>query len=237
MLVRIAVGSLLFAGLLAGQLSFEVASVKPNNSGSRSTITRTGEDFLILLNWPLREIVLKAYKIEDYSLSAPDWLASQNFDINAKAAQKATDAEVRTMLQSLLVERFQLRVHSETREMQGFALLPAKGGFRIKPSGEGRCDVDMFRGSQRTRIDVRQCSMDSLASVLSGQVRRPVVNQSEIAGTYSFALEWSPNQNAEDVGPSIFTALSEQLGLRLESHRLRVPILVVDGINRTPVEN
>ena len=69
--------------------------------------------------------------------------------------------------------------------------------------------MSICSGSQRTRIDSRHCSMDSLAGLLSGQVHRPVVNQSEIAGAYSFALEWSPNQNAEDAGASIFTALSD----------------------------
>jgi uncharacterized protein (TIGR03435 family) len=233
MLVRI----MFFAGMLAGQPTFEVASVKPNNSGSRSTITRTGQDFLILLNWPLREIVLKAYGLKDYALIAPDWLASRNFDVNAKAGQKSTAVEIRQMLQSLLIERFQLRAHPESKEMQAYALLPARGGVKLKPAGEGPFDVDLSRGSQKTSMVCRHCTMDDFAGVLAGQVHRAILDQSDIPGAYSFTFDWSPNQDGVDAGPSVFTALREQLGLRLELRRLPVPILVVDSVSRTPAEN
>jgi uncharacterized protein (TIGR03435 family) len=237
MLARIGVANMLFAWMLTGQPSFEVASVKPNNSGSRSTITRTGQDFLILINWPLREIVLKAYGLKDYALIAPDWLASRNFDVNAKAAQRATEAEIQRMLQSMLFERFQLRAHPESKEMQAYALLPTKGGVKLKPAGEGQFDVDLSRSSQKTTMVCRHCSMDDFAGVLAGQLHRAVIDRSSVAGAYSFTLEWSPNQGGDDAGPSVFTSLSEQLGLRLELRKLPVSILVVDSVSRTPAEN
>jgi uncharacterized protein (TIGR03435 family) len=227
----------LFCATAAGQPSFEVASIKPNNSGSRSTITRAGQDSLVLLNWPLREIVLKAYRIKDYALFAPDWLSSRNFDISAKAAQKVTEAELREMLQSLLIERFQLKAHPESKEMQAYALLPTKGGVKLKPAGDGQFDVDLPRGSRKTTIVCRHCSMDDFAGVLAGQLHRAVIDRSGVPEAYSFTLEWSPNQDADDGGASIFTALSEQLGLRLELRKLPVSVLVVDGISKTPAEN
>jgi uncharacterized protein (TIGR03435 family) len=237
MFLKIAVsGGVLYAAA-AAQASFEVASVKLNVSGSRSTVTRTSEDFLLLQNWPLREIVLKAYELKDYALIAPDWLASRNFDIQAKAGGKMTKVEQSQMLQSLRAERFQLEAHFESREMAAYALLPAKGGPKLKPAGDGPFDVDLSRGARKTTIACKHCSLDDFAGVLSGQLHRAVVDHSGIPRAYSFTLEWSPDQNADDGGPSVFTALAEQLGLRLELRRLPIAILVVDSINRTPAEN
>jgi len=227
----------LFAISARAQVSFEVASVKPNTFGDRSSITRRGEDSLVLQNWSLRNIVLKAYGLKNYALTAPDWLASRNFDINAKGAGKVIENELRQMLQALLVERFHIKVHAESNELHAFVILPAKGGLKINPvHDEGVFGVDISRYPDRTKVSCRQCTMDNLANILADQVKRAVVDQSGFSAEYSFTLEWSPNQNS-DPGPSIFTALNEQLGVRLESRKVLVPILVVDRISQIPTEN
>jgi len=220
------------------QPSFEIASIKLNVSGDKSSFTRRGEDSLVPQNWPRRDIVLKAWDLKTYGLNAPDWLASRNFDINAKAAGKVTEEELRRMLQSLIEDRFQMKVHAELKEIQAYVLLPGKGGLKLKPvRDDGVFGVDISRFPDKTRIVCRHCTTDKTANVLADQLKRAVVDQSGIPDEYSFTLEWSPGQNADDAAPSIFTALREQLGMRLESRKVSVPILVVDSIGKTPNEN
>lgn len=236
--MKISIAGLLFAVLATAQLSFETASIKLNVSGDRSSFTRIGADSLGLQNWPLRNIVMKAYDLKSYALEAPDWLASRNFDVNAKASGKVTEGELRQMLQTLLKDRFQLKAHPAEKDLRAYWLLPAKGGLKLSPIHDsGVFGVDVSRFPDRTRIVCRHCTMDRVAEVLADQVGVPVVDQSGIPEEYSFTLEWSPSQNANDIGASIFTALNEQLGMRLELRRMPISVLVVDSILRTPSEN
>jgi uncharacterized protein (TIGR03435 family) len=236
--MKTSLATLLFAALATAQPSFETASIKLNVSGDRSSFTRRGEDSLALQNWPLRDIVLKAYDLKNYALEAPDWLASRNFDINAKASGRITEGELRQMLQSLLKDRFQLKAHPAEKELRAYALFPAKGGLKLSPiHDDGVFGVDVSHFPEKTRIACRHCTMDKVANVLAGEVNVPVVDQSGIPEEYSFTLEWSPKQNPDDAVPSIFTALSEQLGMRLDPRRMPISILVVDSISRTPSEN
>jgi uncharacterized protein (TIGR03435 family) len=236
--MKVSVASTLFTAMAIAQPSFEIASIKLNISGDRSSFTRRGEDSLALQSWPLRDIVLKAYDLKNYALSAPDWLASQNFDIKAKASGNVTEGELRQMLQSLLKDRFQMKVHPTLKERKAYVLLPAKGGLKLKPvHDDGVFGVDVSHFPDRTKVACKQCTMDKFANALADQVNLAVVDQSGVPEEYSFTLEWSPNQNADDAGPSIFTALTEQLGMRLESRRVPVSILVVDSISQIPSEN
>lgn len=182
--------------------------------------------------------MLKAYDLKNYALVAPDWLASRNFDINAKASGEVTERELRQMLQALLKDRFELKIHLAQKDLQAYVLLPAKGGLKLCPSHDGGVfGVDVSHFPDRTRIVCRHCTIDNVAEALVEQVNVPVIDRSGIPGEYSFTLQWSPNQNANDTGPSIFAALNEQLGMRLELHRVPISILVVDSIRRTPTEN
>jgi uncharacterized protein (TIGR03435 family) len=182
--------------------------------------------------------LLKAYDLKNYALAAPDWLASRNFDINAKAAGQVTEGELRQMLQALLKDRFQLKAHPAQRDLRAYGLLPAKGGLKLRASHDDSVfGVDTSHFPDRTRIVCRHCTMDQVAEALAGELNAPVVDRSGIPNEYSFALEWSPNQNSNDTAPSIFTALNEQLGVRLELRRVPISILVVDSIRWTPSEN
>jgi uncharacterized protein (TIGR03435 family) len=187
--MKISVVSLLFAAMAFAQPSFEIASIKLNISGDRSSFTRRDEDSLALQNWPLRDIVLKAYDLKNYALSAPDWLSSRNFDINAKASGKVTEGELRQMLRSLLKDRFQMKVHPVLKEFQAYVLLPAKSGLKLKPVHDGAFGVDMSHFPDKTRVACRHCTMDKLADILADQVNLAVVDQSGIPEEYSFTLE------------------------------------------------
>jgi len=160
--MRICAANLLCAAIAIAQPSFEVASIKLNISGDRSSFTRRGEDSLALQNWPLRNIVLRAYDLKNYALNAPDWLASRNFDINAKASGKVNEKELRQMLQSLLRDRFQMKVHPATKELQAYVLLPAKGGLKVKPVHDnGVFGVDVSHFPDKTIVACRHCTMEA----------------------------------------------------------------------------
>jgi uncharacterized protein (TIGR03435 family) len=235
--MRTVIASLLFAATAAAQTSFEVASIKPNNSGDGSDSVNTTDGSVVMRNVPLRMIIEDAYDLKRYALTAPDWLDNQRFDINARADAKVKQEELRLMLQSLLAERFQLKTHRESKEMSAYVLLPAKSGFKLKPAEGSGSGINSSRGAGKAKATCRHVSMARLADFLSGRVDHPVVDQSGIPDAYDFTLEWSPEQNTEDPGPSIFTALSEQLGLRLEPRKVPVSILVVDSISKMPTEN
>ncbi len=231
------IASLVFAAAAAAQSSFEVASIKPNNSGDGNDSVNTTDGSLTMRNVSLRMIIEDAYDLKRYTLTAPAWLDTQRFDITAKVGTKVKHEELQQMLQSLLTERFELKAHREPREISGHALLPAKNGFKLKPAEGNGSSINSSRGAGKAKAACKHVSMSRLADFLSNRVDRPVVDQSGISDAYDFTLEWSPDQNAEDAGPSIFTALNEQLGLRLEPRKLPVSILVVDSISKTPTEN
>ena len=235
--MKTAIASLLFAAAAAAQSSFEVASIKPNLSGSDDDSVNTTAGSLTMRNVSLRMILEDAYDLKRYTLNAPAWVDNQRFDITAKVGGTVKHEELRLMLQSLLAERFQLKAHREPKEMSAYALLPARNGFKLKPAeGEGS-GINSSGNAGKVKATCRHVSMPRLADFLSRRVDHPVVDESGIPDAYDFTLEWSPNQNAEDAGPSIFTALTEQLGLRLEARKLPVSILVVDSLSKTPTDN
>ena len=103
---------------------------------------------------------------------------------------------------SLLAERFQLKAHRETKEMSAYALLPAKSGFKLKPAEGDGSSTNSSIGVWKAKTTFKHASMTRLADYLSGRMDHPVVDQSGIPDAYDFTLEWSPDQNVEDAGPS-----------------------------------
>lgn len=143
------------------------------------------------------------------------------------------------MLQTLLAERFSLRTHRESRKLKAYALVVGKRGPRLKQARKDSEDAFIFGEG---RVTGRALSMSSLADRLSGPVfklERPVVDMTGIEGAYDFTLEWAPDGVSADGHPdaSIFTALEEQLGLKLEVRETAVRILVVDHADRIPSGN
>jgi len=144
------------------------------------------------------------------------------------------------MMQALLADRFKLALHRDTKELPVYALTIARGGPKLSASGGEFPRMRIGRG----QIEAQKWTMAKFASDLARQLGRPVIDRTELAGTYDFKLEWTPDESqpgsAEPggertisvVGPSIFTALQEQLGLRLESTKGPVEILVVDHVEK-----
>jgi uncharacterized protein (TIGR03435 family) len=213
-------------------------------------------------NMDLTNLVTVAYGIARYQLAAPDWLSEARFDIAAKVPDGATREQFRIMLQNLLAERFALRTHREKKEVPGYELTVAKGGPKMTESpGEappvptasrsaGGPAVDQdgfpilpagrFRSSAgnngHSRIRFADISMGEFAQNLSAQTGQPVTDATGLKGKYDLTISWVTDSLA-DIGPTLPRALQEQLGLKLDSKRGSIEVLVVDRIEKVPTSN
>jgi uncharacterized protein (TIGR03435 family) len=227
---------------------FEVASIKLNKSGARGGRFSTETSGIVATNMPLRTFIKAAYGVQDYQLSGgPGWLDSERYDIAAKSEGAVLDDKLLLMLRALLEDRFKLTLHREKKELPGYALVIGKSGLKVhEVEHEGKSWTRFGRGS----LNGHEVSMPALADALSGRLGRPVVDSTGIKGFFDVNLEWTPDQSqprgpkesveplpADDGdGPTIFTALQEQLGLKLEPRKGPVEILVIDRIEK-PSEN
>jgi uncharacterized protein (TIGR03435 family) len=226
--------------------AFEVASIKPNTSGTGNSSTHTSKGQIRMENVSLKQCIETAFDVKDYSLSGPSWLDNARFDILAKPPSASTPwsgfglpPDFRAMLQALLADRFKLAVHRETRVVSAYALVTDKKGAKIQPVEEaGPSGMSSGRGLLAgTRV-----SMAQFADLLSGNLDRPVKDLTETKGVFDIKLRWTPDetQPAESDNPaaaSLFAAVQEQLGLRLEARKLPIEILVVDHVEKVPTEN
>lgn len=226
------IAALAVTGLQA-QAQFEVASVKVNDSGgSGGSMRTTPGGRLEATNSTMQALIRYAYNVKDYQVAgAPGWFDAARYDVSAKAPGKATTPEIRVMVQKLLAERFALVVHRETKEVPVYELVPGKQGARVKENLEGDTSVASGAG----QIRGRKMTMTMLANQLAAALGRPVINQTGLPATYDVDLHWSPETDPDQ--PSIFAAVQEQLGLRLETAKGPLEMLVIDSANRVPVAN
>ncbi|HEY4361759.1 MAG TPA: TIGR03435 family protein [Bryobacteraceae bacterium] len=220
---------------------FEVASVKPTatTDGSLSVDFPAGGR-LSVRNLNLKYLLEMAYSVQDYQISGgPGWIASAGFDIQAAPAPGGPEPpreQVLQMLQTLLADRFQLALRRETRQLPLYALTVAKGGPKLKPAGTDVGEMKTMLG----QLIVSKMSMSNLASILSFDLKRPVRDQTGLSGDFAFILEWTPelrDSTADPASrPSLFTAVQEQLGLKLESTQGPLEVLVIDRLEK-PSEN
>ncbi len=231
------------------QHSFEVASIKPADPNARGSSSHTDRRMVMIQNWTAKRLVQRAFGVEDYQITGgPNWLDSYHFNINAKVDESEPEIKgvegqkmLAAMYQTLLVERFQFQFHRETKTLPIYHLVSAKNGFKLTPvAATGSQSMNSNGGS----LTSQGVDMPALAVFLSRTLERPVLDTTGITGVFDFKLEWTPPQDAppkagdnnDPAGPSIFTALQEQLGLRLESAKGPVEIIVVDHAEK-PTEN
>ena len=266
---------------------YDVATIKPTTASDGRRMFMFTPDGVNLAGVPAQMMLKEAFGLEDdHILGAPGWIKTNHYDLQAKVApddapklSALTFEQRRAMLLPLLVERFNLKYHHETRELPGYTLLVAKGGPKMKlseapppsppdakppdsgpnpsPGGPGAARPQprrMLRLMGRGHLESEATNTETLARVLSDQLGRTVVDKTGLTGNYDFTLQWTPedappptpggadggaphNDNATDaVGPSIFTALQEQLGLKLESSKGAADVVVIDHIDQ-PSEN
>jgi uncharacterized protein (TIGR03435 family) len=214
----------------AAEPQFEVASIKPSTPRSRGpTIYNPTRERFAITSITTKSLIAYAYDVRDFQVSGgPSWVGSEEYDIVAKPQGEANNERVLAMARTLLAERFNLTLHHESREMPVLALVVSKGGPRLQPSvGTGGPEVRGGRG----RLVGRKVTMGLLAAQLAGRVLgRAVLDRTGIGGEFDVNLEWTPE--SPDPGPSIFIALQEQLGLKLETRKGLVDVLVVDHVER-----
>jgi uncharacterized protein (TIGR03435 family) len=230
---------------IAQQPAFEVASIRPSNyqGGPLRVTARVDADGIDFSNVTPRLCVQRAYGVKPYQVIGPEWINSERYMIVAKAEGEVPQDKILLMLQTLLKDRFKLAVHPEIKEMPIYALAVSKGGPKLQEAkDEGATQI----GGDGAEIVFERASMPQLAGTLARTVDRPVIDATGLKGLYNFRLAWAddirPNPNAPAPGasgasdpadaPSIFTALQERLGLKLESRKAPVDVLVIDHIEK-----
>jgi uncharacterized protein (TIGR03435 family) len=236
------------AGLVLAQQppKFEVASIKPNKSADNNGTWRyddhgtfTGE------NIPVKFLIMTAFKLKESQLSSlPAWTDSEKYDIEAKVEGKTSQEQIVAMLQDLLADRFNFKYHRAKKTMAVYSLVQTKGGIKATGAADGPCPNDAICGAwfaRRNQIEGTRITMSQLADALTFQLDRIVVDKTGLRKTFDIKLTWSPDpdpgeKSDDGDGASIFTAVQEQLGLKLEAAKAPVDILIVDRIER-PSEN
>lgn len=241
---------------------FEVASVKRNTATAAGQSGRTANGAVVFTNMSLRLIVANAYDMQPRKVvGGPQWIDVERFDINARAPENTADNRLNLMLRRLLAERFRLAARTQMREEPVYALVLSRSdgrlGPRLRQSTDCRkgattgqdpialapdalsypCGLRMSASSTAVTIQGGATSIARLARALDGTGDRQVVDRTGLAGSFSFELRYvSPALEAaitQDGNlPSVFSAIQEQLGLKLESSRGPVEVLVIDSVER-----
>jgi uncharacterized protein (TIGR03435 family) len=221
---------------------FDVAVIRSNHTGATNTqmdTSRPGQ--FIAVNATARTLLRNAYGLLPFQLvGAPKWDDEDGFDIRAKtaAADPISPDTFKLLLQGLLAERFHLKAHWETREASVYVLTLDKGAQKIAPHPGATPATGMNTRKTSGSVLMRGSgvAMDELSTNLANQLGRYVVNRTGLEGTYDFTLNWGTDQNADTTLPTLFTALREQAGLRLEVQKGTMPVLVVDELQK-PTDN
>jgi uncharacterized protein (TIGR03435 family) len=220
--------------------SFEAASIRRNTGVSGNTQINISGGRLTVTNGSAKTLIRNAYTLLSFQLAnEPRWLDTEMYDIVATTGSGGTIAQdqLKPLLQSLLAERFHLKVHWETREVPVYALVVAKDGPRFKEStGSQEPGINTSKGPGGARMKGTNEPLAILASNLGNQLGRIVVDKTGLKGAYDWLLEWDPNPTAESTRPALFAALQEQLGLRLEATKGPMETLVIDNVEK-PSEN
>jgi uncharacterized protein (TIGR03435 family) len=261
---------------------FEVASIKPSATVPLAEKVHVGVQIdgaqVHCTYLSLKDYIRIAYQVKEYQITGPEWLASQRFDIHAKLPEGGR-GQFREMLQNLLADRFAVKMHRDSKEFPVFGVVVGKGGLKMKESpldpetqagvsvaAEGSArgtTVNFGRGAYFSladnKFEARKLTMAQLADSLGRFVERPVVDMTELKGTYDLTLEFTPEEyrvllirTALSAGvnlppevmrllegasdESLFKGL-QALGLKLESRKAPLEVLVIDSASKTPTEN
>jgi uncharacterized protein (TIGR03435 family) len=228
---------------------FEVASIKLAQGNSEGARIRPlpGDQTYIAEDVPVKLMIKLMFHLCNSQIEGgPHWLDTNLYDVEAKADRPQSIDELHIMFQNLLVDRFKLRYHEETRVLPAYELVVDKSGIKMTvDNSPERFDIPPIEQMGPGMTQGTRCPMSHFAWMLSQVLRRPVVDETKLVGFYDFELNWNPyilrNRNMEAAlgehpptvtGPDIFTALREQLGLRLESHKAPVQVMVIDHVER-----
>jgi uncharacterized protein (TIGR03435 family) len=227
--------------------SFDVASVKPNRAGigegAPSEKITASPGSLTMQNVSLQTCIKWAYALRDFQISGPAWLTSERYDISAKSTAPASEPELRLMLRALLADRLKLKTRMEMQVKPVYALVVAKNGPKLHRALDG----DPSFGPLGGELVFRSFSMPDLADRLSSRPFKldlPVLDRTGLDGRFDFALKLatSPDElkhtlEGMEQGPSIFVFFQDQLGLKLESRKGPIEMLILDSAEKIPTAN
>ncbi len=216
--------------------AFDAASVKPRPQGGPGTMMRETTGRIDYVGIPLMAVIARAYDVNGVQVAAPAWVSSDGFEIRATFPANTPPEQFRTMLQTLLADRFHMTVHHEQRELSAYVLAVTKGGLKMKAHPDARLSFNTPADAAGRHI-VGTVTMSALAQILSYVVGGPVVDQTAIDGIYDISLDFSRDPNAAVDAPSIYSALQDRLGLKLESKKAPFDVIVVDRIDKAPTGN
>lgn len=222
---------------------FDAASIKENRSlAGGGTLRMMPDGGIQAQNIPVRTLINIAFSLKSYQVvNTPDWSGTVGYDVQARPAEAVTRDQARVMLRSLLADRFSLAFHRERRQLDGFALVrvrPDRLGPDLKPSqfdcekqmtAEPRCRTGGIASDGMTAVGA---PIWNLLQEAIGVTGAPVADETGLTGTYDFQLRWAREPDASSDRPSFFTALQEQLGLRLERRRVEEEMFVVEKLER-----
>lgn len=226
--------------------TFEVATIKPVSSDAKASryITMQGNNRFVEKDYTLKGLIAAAYNLSPRVISGgPDWLDSDHYDILALTPGdvRPTRDEQMAMLRKLLTDRFQLALHREQKEFSIYVLEVGKGGSKLKDSATPNAAPALVSVvyPQSIKLPARNTTMGDFASMLQRAILdRPVVDKTGLTGKYDFDLEWAPDESqfngevpsASGDAPAapLFTAIQQQLGLKLEATKGPVDALIVD---------
>lgn len=226
--------------------TFEVASIRMVNPASTDEMMR-GIGLFSISPYPANQLTIRhatfslllsiAFRVDSGQIAnKPDWIDSQQYDVVAKVEgdRMLTHDEMVPLVQHLLEQRFHLTVHQESKLIAGYALVIAKGGPKLQPPiNKDRHSAQILSNS----IQGWGASVDTLAGLLRRPTGDWIVNKTGIAGTYDYELNFAPLNDPNSSLPNVFTALREQLGLKLVPQKVPIDMLVIDHVDKIPTEN
>ena len=251
-MLRIILMAIASVSAVLGQTpSFDVASIHSTNrvgEGRRREKIDINPGTVTMTNVSLKSAIRWAYHVMDYQVSGPDWLGSERFDIAAKSAGQASEEQLRLMTQALLADRFKLAFHRQTKELPAYVLLIAKGGIKFHESQQTEGEPDLKADKGRLSVEVKGVPATQFVEMLSNILRAPVINNTGLTGRYDAKVdigkyvgdlpkEGSGGGAPFDPSAMIITGLQEELGLKLESKKMPLDLLIVDHMERVPIEN
>ncbi|MEO8591779.1 MAG: TIGR03435 family protein [Candidatus Solibacter sp.] len=231
-------------------VAFDAVSVKPASApggrgGMRLPEIKATPGMVVARLSSLRSCIAWAYNVLDQQVSGPDWMDQQRFDITGKAAGPADEATLRVMMQAMLLDRFKLAFHRQNKEVQAYVLTVGKNGPKFKESKtEG--EMNLEPNQSQMSVSVQHAPLSQLTSLMSQMLRGPVVDNTGLTGRYDINVnlgKWISDaasrgpELANDPSALLVPILAEEFGLKLESKKMPLDLLVIDHIEKTPTEN
>lgn len=232
-------------------LAFEVATIKPSKPDVQGKgITMRGPHEVITINTTLDDLITFAYGVHAKQITGgPAWLESDHYDITAKPEAEGLPnrKQIEGMLQKLLADRFQLAFHRDKKELNVYAVVPGKTAAKLTKSEADPNGLPGLGFGGLGKLVARNANMKDFADLLQATVLdRPVVDQTGLSGRWDFTLNWTPDEfqfaglgvkpppptDKPDAPPDLFTAIQQQLGLKLEGTKAMVEILVIDKVEK-----